>query len=141
MDSSIQNIAADTEKNFSTNKVLGYVLLACGVLMIFAALFLIWGVLSGRTKAPVVFNIEAPAIDVPGSQSTLELPESLKQAGVTLNQPAASGQKMKIIPDSLYNDSLNIGVYYLLMMFLASSGAKIAGIGTNLLKDFKVKVK
>lgn len=120
--------------------MIGYVLLAGGILMIVIPIFFIAAVLTGKNKPPQVFNVEAPEINLP-SQQSIDLPDNLKRAGVTLNAPVQGNSKMKLIPDAVFNDTLNIGLYYLLMTFIASSGSKIAGIGVKLIKDIKVQVK
>lgn len=108
--------------------------------MIIVPIFLIAGVLTGKSKPPQVFNVEAPTFDLPLSGQQLELPKNVT-IPQGLNMTQSGSQKIKIIPDEVFNSSLNIGVYYLLMVFIASSGSKIAGIGIKLIKDIKVQVK
>ena len=117
----IQNTGGKPLK-FSSDKLIGYVLLSLGLLMIFAALFMIYQILTGKSKPPKVFDVVAPSIKLPTESSNV-------------------GSEFKIIPDEVFNGVLNIGMYYLLMMFLASSGAKIAGIGVKMIKDIKVQIK
>ncbi len=133
-------VATGNASTLGADKVIGYILLAGGVLMIIVPIFLVAGVLTGKSKPPQVFNFEAPSFDIPLSQQQLQIPDSAKvPAGLNLTQ--SGSQKAKIIPDDVFNASLNISVYYLLMLFIGSSGSKIAGIGVRLIKDIKVQVK
>lgn len=117
------------------DKIIGYVLLAAGILMIVIPIFLIANVLTGKSKPVQVFNVEAPTFEIP-----LDTPKDAKTS-TGLNITQSGSQKAKIIPDEVFNSSLNIGMYYLLMVFIGSSGSKIAGIGIKLIKDIKVQVK
>lgn len=113
-----------------SEKIIGYFLLGTGLLLIVIATILILRVLVGGEIAPKVFDASAPTISLGQLGSGLALPE-----GVELPQTAPS--EMKILPDEVFNKLLNIGVFYLAMMFLASSGAKVAGIGIGLIKANK----
>jgi len=122
------------------DKTIGYVLLAVGLLMIVASVFLIISVLTGRSRPPQVLEVEAPSIQLPNLGSSIEIPEQLKEQGFSLGQSGAQGANQKIIPDEVFNFYINAGVFYLLMMFIASAGSKIATIGTHLVKEVKIKV-
>lgn len=128
---------------FPTDKIIGYILLFSGVLLILVALFLAFNLLTGKSKPPTVFNVEAPTINLPTNNLKLQLPENTKlPAGMTLSQDGSeTPQGFKVIPDEVLNGSLNIGLSYLLFMFIASSGAKLASIGVSMVKDIKVTVK
>ena len=130
--------------NLNGDAIIGYVLLAIGLLFIFAATYMVYGVLTGKAKPPQVYNVEAPSFQLPtDTGQILELPEGATlAAGLKLTQDSnQSPPGIKLIPDEVFNGSLNIGLYYLAMMFLASSGAKIAGLGVKMIKDIKVQIK
>lgn len=103
--------------------------------MIVIPVFLIANVLTGKSKPPQVFNTEAPSFEIP-----LDIPKDAKTS-TGLNISQSGSQKAKIISDEVFNATLNISVYYLLMFFITSAGSKIAGIGIKLIKDIKVQVK
>ena len=132
-------------KSFKLNgeKFFGYVLLVAGLLMIFAATYMVYGVLTGKSKPSKVFNVEAPTFRLPSANTNIELPQGATlAAGLKLNQDAGQGPSdIKLIPDEVFNGSLNIGLYYLAMMFLASSGLKVSEIGVKMIKDIKVQIK
>lgn len=136
-----QNPAPVTTLGASTlgaNKVIGYTLLAVGVLAIIIPIFLISVVLTGKSKPPQVFNVEAPIFEIPLSPDQMETPGGTKTPS-GLNMIQSGSQKTKIIPDEVFNASLNISVYYLLMIFITSAGSKLAGIGVKLIRDIKFK--
>lgn len=121
-------------------KILGYSLLALGLLVIAVATVLALRVLTGGTQPPKVFEFEAPTINLPqlagGITEGIDLPEGFGASG---QQSAPSS--VKLLPDDVFNKLLNMVVFYLAMMFLASSGAKVAEVGIKLVKDIKVQIK
>jgi len=115
-------VEVSPKKQFNLEKVFGLILLFAGIIMISISILLIFRVLTGVQKPPQVLNIEAPTLP-----TSHQFPE-----GVTIELP-----ETKIIPDELYNGVVNIGLFYLLMMFIASSGAKFADIGIKLMKKIR----
>lgn len=126
------------KNRFVAEKTIGYVLLAVGLSMIVISVFMIVNILTGRSKPPQVLNVEAPSIQLP-SAGSIELPEQLRAQGFSLGQTGKEQSSQKIIPDEVFSFYINAGVFYLLMMFIASAGSKIATIGVHLIKDIKVK--
>lgn len=120
------------------DKSIGYVLLIIGLLMIIVPVFIIFSVLTGKSKPPQVLNVEAPSIQLPNLNSSIEIPAQLKAQGFSLGQTSGPASQ-KIIPDEVFNFYINAGIFYLLMVFITSAGLKIATIGTHLIKDIKVK--
>ncbi|MBI3342510.1 hypothetical protein HY024_05300 [Candidatus Curtissbacteria bacterium] len=133
-----QPITASSSK-FAADKLTGYVLLLLGLLMIAIAVVLAFLLLTGRTKPPQAVNFEAPSIQMP-SNGSVELPAQLKSQGFSVSKPTSQVGAQKIISDEVFNFYLNTGLFYLLMMFVASAGSKVAMIGVHLIKDFKIKV-
>lgn len=135
-----------TERSFelSSEKLIGYVLLVIGILIIAAATYMVLEILTGKSKPPKVFNVEALSFQLPSQPvPTLEIPDGASfAAGLRINQePGQNAPSVKLIPEEVFNGTLNIGLYYLAMMFLSASGAKIAGIGVKMIKDIKVQIK
>jgi len=124
------------KKSLNIGKMFGILLLLAGIMLIVASIFMVARILTGIQKPPQVFNIEAPTITLPTSNLTPSLPEGTKlPEGVTFSQEKTEPVKTKLIPDELFNGVVNIGLFYLLMMFIASSGVKIADIGIKLIKN------
>lgn len=131
---------ASSPKRLNSEKLLGYSLLGIGLIITAVATILAIGVLTGATAPPKVFEFEAPTIALPqlGSDS---LTESLAAQGIDPAALQGAPSEIKILPDDVFNGLVNMGVFYLAMMFLASSGAKVAGLGIKLIKDIKVQVR
>ena len=125
----------------TNDKVLGYILLLIGLAMIFVSTFIAFRVFTGKSEPAKIFDVEAPVINLP-SQNSLTLPEGFElPEGVILPQSSVEGKGFKIIPDEVFNRLLNSSLYFLAMTFVASSGAKIASIGVQLVKEVKVQFK
>lgn len=122
---------------FSFERILGYILLFAGLFMIFLAVFLAYNVLTGKSKPGKFTSYHLPPIDL-GSSASVQLPPGT-QLPEGFQMPTTTGPQFQI-PDDLVNDSVALGFYYLLMMFVASAGAKVSGIGIRMIKDIKIKV-
>lgn len=128
-----------TINKFSVDNLIGYILLFFGLFMIFLAVFLTYNALTGKYKPPKVSNYHLPALEISAPASSIQLP-----AGVELPEgfqlPTNSTPSKFQIPDEIVNDAVSIGFYYLLMVFVASAGSKVAGIGVRMIKDIKIKI-
>jgi len=105
-----------------SDKLLGYLLLGLGIAMILLAVYGVYNVFSGISLAAEIFQMDGITVSVPtgqgGPRSTVEL----------LSGPVASRL-------------INMGVWYIFMLFIVSAGGKIASIGAGLIRDIKVTVK
>ncbi len=101
-----------------SEKVLGYILIAVGVMVIIFSLFAGWMVFSGKSSPPQIFN----------------------SAGISLSLPPI-GQKTELLSADLVNRPLNMTLYLLFLGFVASGGAKVASIGAQLVRVIKVDLK
>jgi len=130
--------------SLNPEKIFGYVLLVAGIFLILLSLFFASRLLTGKSKPAAVFNVQAPTINLPTGNLNVKLPEGTTlPPGVSLSPENTDSTQsgFKVIPDSVLNDSLNIGLSYLLFMFIASTGVKLATIGTGLVKDIKVTAR
>jgi hypothetical protein len=132
----------------NVEKIIGYLLLIAGVIVIIGGTFCLYQVFSGQKKTPEIFSFEAPSVSLPSQQSLeFEIPEGMDfPGGFSLAEPmiqesAGEDQKLKILPDEAINAITNMMVYFLLMGFIASSGAKIAHLGVRMIKEIRVVVK
>ncbi len=125
-----------------SEKIIGYILLTLGVVIIFVSSFSVFTVFTGRAKPVQLFNFESVSIDfsqiVSASLPTTDLPEELKGSIPKNTAPSA---KTEIIKGDMLNTTSNIFAHLVLMGFLASSGLKLAQIGVNLLRPIIVKLK
>src|SRR3989338_2789375 len=127
------------KSKLAADKLIGYALLTVGLLMIVIPVIMAISVLTGRSKPTQVLSVEPPSIQFPSLDSSIKIPDQLKEQGFLLGQGGTQGASQKIIPDEVFNFYINASVFYLLMMFIASAGSKIAIIGTHLIKEMKVK--
>lgn len=133
--------SSNLDKKINFEKLIGYILLLAGLVMIFMAVFLIFNVLTGKSKAPSVVSYSLPPIELGGLNNQLQIPEGLQlPEGFQLPEATPTSAGKFQIPNELINDSINTGFYFLLMSFIVSAGSKVAGIGVKLIKEIKVKV-
>lgn len=126
----------------SSEKLLGWVLLAIGILIIIVSTLSAYRVMTGAVQPPKVLDVPAPAIKLPQAQPSISLPEGIElPAGVNINQLQATPAEVKLLPDDVFSRLLNTSLFYLAMMFVATSGLKFSDIGVKLVKDIKVEVK
>ena len=99
-------------------KVVGYVLLAIGIAMIFFSVYQMVQVFTGASPPPNLFNFSDIRLTMPG-----ETESSLLISGEELNKLAA------------------MVFWYMLMFFVMYAGGKIASLGVNMIREIKVEVK
>jgi len=99
-------------------KIVGYVLLAIGIAMIFFSVYQMVQVFTGASPPPNLFNFSDIRLTMPG-----ETESSLLISGEELNKLAA------------------MVFWYMLMFFIMYAGGKIASLGVNMIREIKVEVK
>lgn len=108
----------------TTEKIIGYVLLAVGIIMIIFAVYSMYDVFTGGAQPPPVVKMETISISPPAVPG-VEVP------------PA----KIELVSGSEISKFTNLTLWYMLMLFIVSAGNKIAGIGVKLAREIKVEVK
>lgn len=115
-------------------KVVGYILLIVGIVVMTYAAVSVIGVFTNRSKPVDVFALSGISLDLG------------KIAGSDL--PSAQGQKLdradtktEIFGPEMVNTPMNLVAHLLFMGFLATVGFKIASLGTMLVRPIKVKLK
>jgi hypothetical protein len=101
-----------------TEKVLGYILLGAGLLCVLITAYNVYTVFTGASAAPQIFKMDA-----------IEIPATGNSPAVVL----MSAQNL----DRL----MGLALWYILMFFFLQVGAKIAGLGIQLIREIKVSVK
>jgi len=99
-------------------KIVGYVLLAIGVGMIFFSIYQMVPVFTGASSPPNLFSFSDIYFPATGQAE-----RTLMISGRELNKLAA------------------MAFWYMLMFFIMWSGGKIASLGVNLIREIKVEVK
>lgn len=103
-----------------TNKIIGYVLLAVGLLLIILPLWQTYNIFTGKSTPAQVF-MKPIALTVNDKVSALDVQGQIQNALI------------KIIPIGFIDNTLNLTSWLLLMWILIYGGGKIAEIGVKLL--------
>lgn len=124
-----------------SERIIGYILLGIGILMIILTTLQIFSVFTGKDAPIQVFTLESTKKTQ--QTSTSDLLEKIQQGDISALLESGSGSipGLEVIsPEAIYK-LLNITVYYFLMMFLLNVGYKIASLGVQMLRPIKVEVK
>jgi len=107
-----------------TNKIIGYVLLAVGILLIIIPLWQTYNIFTGKTTPAQVF----------AKPATLKVNENVGAMDV---QGQMQNALIKVLPVEAINNTLNLTTWLVLMWILMFGGGKIAEIGVKLLNGNK----
>lgn len=116
-----------------SEKIIGYILLAVGIMTIIFSGFSVYTVFTKQARPVQLFTFKGISLDASQLLSTNLPPEA--------TQLVKPGGTQEIIPASLLNDSSNIFAHLLLMGFIGSVGYKIASLGVQLTRPIVVKLK
>ncbi len=103
-------------------KIVGYCLLAAGVIVIIVAMVNVYNVFSGNQNAPQVAVLESIQVAVPA-------------------QGGSTGATIELFSGDVATKFVNMFIWYILMVFMMLGGSKLAGIGVQLLREIKVVLK
>ena len=103
-----------------TNKIIGYILLIIGVLLIVLPLWQTYGIFTGKAIPAQVFT-KPISFKVNQNVSALDIQGQIQNALI------------KILPIDSIDNALNLVTWLLLMWILIYGGGKIAEIGVKLL--------
>ena len=109
-----------------TNKLIGYVLIAVGILLILISALHIFNIFSKNTRPVEVFSfsgIEFPIDKITGIKSQSNNPPMLE-----------------LLSQDKLNDPLNLFANIIIMGFFSTIGYKIAGIGAMLVRPVKINM-
>ncbi len=98
-------------------KIVGYVMLAVGLIFILFAVYNVYSVFTAAAVPPEMFKMENIAFNVTNS------------AGFTNSVDLGSGK--------LAGKMLDMGAWYTLMFFLVYAGGKIASLGIQMAKGIR----
>ncbi len=110
------------------NKILGYVLLAVGLVIIGWVLWQSYNIFTARVQAPLVFKTPAPQQSASSDSKSLE-----QQLQAQMNQAIQKQLGQIIAPDSI-TKILNLIAWSIFAWILIMTGGAIAGIGVKLIK-------
>lgn len=102
------------------NKIIGYALIAIGILLIVLPLWQTYSIFTGKSQPAQVF------------QRPITLQET--KTSLTDMQGQMQNALLKIMPIDFINNTLNLCAWLILMWILIYGGGKIADIGVKLVK-------
>ena len=109
-----------------TNKIVGYLLLLLGLVMIIYPVFNVYQVFKGQMLPYNLFFFKPISIDL---------------SKVVQGAPNNVNLSREIISSDLLDKRMNLVAHIVLMSFIVSAGFKIASIGVMLARSIKVKIK
>lgn len=105
-------------RRMKDEKIVGYILLATGLILIFFSIYQMMSVFTGASPPPKLFNFSDIYFPAGGGSEPM-----LMMLGEELNRLAA------------------MGFWYILMFFIMWAGGKVASLGVNLIREIRVEVK
>jgi len=105
------------------DKAVGYGLLIAGLAMVIISVYLMSSVFTGGMSPPPIFRMDSIDFQMP----------SVGEGG----QPI----EVELIPGDQVSKVVNMSLWSILMVFVASAGSKIGGLGVRLAREVKVEVK
>lgn len=106
-------------------KILGWLLLVFGILIIFYSLFSSWNIFTGKSLPPEIFKIEK--VTPPASLEKQTEAEKIVQEQL-------QKQFQEIIPAGSIPQLLNLISWSILVTIFIFGGAQISGLGIRLIK-------
>ncbi len=115
-------------------RLVGYLLLILGLLIIGFAALSVYNVFNGTWESVDVFSFTGISINT----------ADLVGQDLTASQRAQLNSQMgsmEVISQDLLNDPLNLAAHLFLMGFVVSVGFRIASLGTQLVRPIKVNLR
>lgn len=106
------------EQQMKTDRTVGYSLLVVGLILIVSAVYLMVNVFTGAATPPAIFHMRSIMVTLPGAESEMEL-----------------------LPGAEISKIVNMGLWTILMFFVALAGSMIGGLGVKLAREIQVEVK
>lgn len=108
-----------------SEKVVGYILLVVGLVVIVFAVVNVFMTFTGKAMPVQLFNFQGVTLDF----------------GQQLGLPKTTAAPMELISARDLNQMANLTAQILLMGFLAGAGEKLASLGVSLIRPIVVKAK
>ena len=142
--------------NATSNKIIGYLLLTVGLVVIFWSIYASYNIFTAKKEAPKIFsynsegvidldskdenventgaiNIDKSKLTDPNYLKSLEAEQKAQAESMIKDQ--ISGQLKEIIPEEFILKLLNLSSWSLFVFILIFAGGKISGLGIKLMKD------
>ena len=110
------------------NKIIGYVLLAAGLLIISGTLFYSYNIFTAKASAPLVFRTSAPQNQPAGSATNA-------QAQIQLQiEESVTKQLENALPPETFTKILNLLSWSIFAAILIWGGSAIAAVGVKMVR-------
>jgi len=103
-------------------KMVGWALLIVGLILIALTVYSMFTIYTGATAPPGIFNMKSITIGMPTGEGT-------------------PPTEIELVPGDQISKVANMGLWTVLMLFIASAGSRIGGLGVKLIREIKVEVK
>ena len=103
-------------------KGIGYGLLTFGLIFILFSVYSMYSVYTGAEAAPSVIQMNSVKLSLPTG-------------------PGSPPMETELMSGKDSSTMTNMGLWFMLMSFVASAGGRIGGMGIKLVRDIKVEVK
>ena len=118
-----------------SEKVLGYILLVVGIIIISIPLFIVYSIYNKSQKPVEIFNLPGISLDY-SSIVGGEIPEA------ELNKAKNEGKlKTELVGAEILNQPLNLFANIILLGFIVNVGFKVASLGVQFLRPIKVNLR
>jgi flagellar basal body-associated protein FliL len=116
-------------------KIVGWVLVAVGIIIIFWSISSAFSTFTGKKEAPNVFEVKKEGSECPPCAASQGTQEQIQAQVEKMLQGQVKEQIQEFLPPDFISKVLNLGVYGALIALLIFAGGKVSGIGIKLLRD------
>lgn len=124
--------------NGFSNKIVGWILIASGILMILWVALFSYNIFTGTREAPKIFKIESQAQECPvvaeksaNGKQLQEIEEQVKK----IIEGQLKEQIKEFFPPEFIAKILNLGAWALFAWIVFLAGGRISSIGIKLIKN------
>ena len=109
-------------------KIVGWILLFCGLIIIFWSLYSSFNIFTGKSPYPEIFKVEAN-LNLPSETGKNSIDQMQKEIGKVFEE-----QLKGFLPSDSFPKILNLTVWAILAGIFIFAGGQVSNIGVNLIK-------
>jgi len=117
----------------SINKIIGWVFIFLGVVMIFYSVYSSFNIFTGKKLAPEIFSISLEQVSK-YREEEVDLNQDLEEQAKNQAEEMVKQQLGKMIPDGSFPKFFNLISWSIFTGILIFAGSKISEIGIRLVK-------
>lgn len=136
-----------TDSKELTHLIVGYSLIALGILVMFMSCWQVYRIFTKQSEPIQFFSFPGIKIDLSqmapkvDTSSLDALKQQLNLGGSGVRPAIETPYQTEILPAEVLNGPANLGVSLLFMGFVLNFGARIADIGTKLVRPINYQIK